>query len=164
MSFSPTMRRRNRGLLRPVMVDENVGGTPGDPTYSPTDAVTQNPTEYGTRSEGATHQKGPYQTPGFWSGPNRVNPSQYIDPNTGGVANDTSQLGWSKGLSPFTQFRQPFTGTVLTPPRPNMLIVGRVGRLGQRDTLGARAAASATDYQPSQAQVVNAMVNPQLGW
>ena len=160
-----TMFRRNRGLLRQLATqDDNVAGTPGDPMYSPTDKVTQSPVQYGSRSEDPTQQDDPTHSPGWWSRPTAVNPSQYIDQNVGGVAGDNKRLGWSKGLSPFTEFRQPFTGTVLTPPRPAVLVVGQVGRLGQRDTLAARVKASTTDYQPTPQAVADAMVNPQLGW
>ena len=158
---------RNRGLQR---FDFNTGTTnmrPGDPSYSPTDAVTQSPVQYGQRSEAPTQQRGPEQSQGWWSAnvPTRqINPAQYIDQNVGGKSGDNKRLGWSKGIVPFTTNRQPFTGAVLTPPRPRVLVVGNVGRLGQRDTLQARVTASTNDYQPSAAQVANTMVNPQLGW
>jgi hypothetical protein len=162
---SAVMYRRNKGLLSAFTLEQdNVNMRPGDPAYSPTDVVTQSPVQYGSRSEAPDHVKAPTLSPGWWNKPTAVNPSQYIDQNVGGVAGDTKRLGWSVGLSPFTQFRQPFTGTVLTPPRPTVLVVGRVGRLGQRDTLAARVAASTADYQPSAAQVAQTMVNPQLGW
>lgn len=162
-----TMFRRRQGLLQSFQ-DDGVSDTidlkPGDPAYSPTDAVPQSPLQYGTRSENPIMQTDVTQSPGWWNEPTAVNPSQYINQSVGGVAGDNKRLGWTVGLSPFTQFRQPFTGTVLTPPRPTVLVVGNVGRLGQRDNLAARVKASTMDYVPTPEQVANAMVNPQLGW
>jgi hypothetical protein len=165
--MNTVMLRRNGGLLRDFSTPYDTGNVenlPGDPSYSPTDLVTQRPVENHTRPIDAVQPEGPERSPGGWYAPINVNPAQYIDQNVGGKSGDTKVLGWSKGIAPFTQYRQPFTGTVLTPPRPKVLNVGEVGRLGQRDKLAARVRASVTTYQANQQQVANAMINPQLGF
>lgn len=159
------MPRRNPLLAG---FDMNTGNTemkPGDPAYSPTDVVTQSPVQYGQRPEVTNmNDRGPAQSSGWWGEPTTVHPSQYINQSVGGVAGDTQRMTYRRGLTPFGYLRQPFTGAVLTPPRPAMVLSGNVGRLGQRDNLAARVKASLSDYQPTPEQVANTMINPQLGW
>lgn len=165
-SMTPTMIRRNKGLLSAFADDGAVSvpeNGPGDPMYSPTDSVTQQADQYGERYE-QTQQKDPTQSPGWWSSPTNVNPVQYIDQTVGGVAGDTRRLGWTKSLNPFRTNRQPFTGAVLTPPRPATVVAGHVGRLPFRDNLALRVKAATNDYQPAQQDVLSAMINPQVGW
>jgi hypothetical protein len=165
-SMTPPMIRRNKGLLSAfhdggqIALSEN---GPGDPVYSPTDSVTQAAPEYGLRYV-QTQQQDPTASPGWWGSPNRVNPSQYIDQTVGGVAGDTKRLGWTKGLNPFRANRAPFTGAVLTPPRPPVIVAGHVGRINYRDNLALRVKAATNDYQPATQDVLSAMVNPQVGW
>ena len=157
---------RNRGLVNAGSFSASSANmNPGDPAYSPTDSVTQNPMPYPTaRPETSRVQKGPGQSPGWWHAPHNVNPSQYIDQNVGGMSGDTKRMNYTQGIMPFTYFRQSFTGAVLTPPRPRVIVVGNVGRLGYRDTLAARVQASTTDYGQTTTGVANSMINPQLGW
>lgn len=162
---SGTMLRRNGGLLRPITLEPTeIDMKPGDPAYSPTDGVSQNPVPYGQQPIGTHIKRGPEQSPGWWGGPSRVNPSQYIDQNVGGRAGDTSRLSWAKGLVPFAYFRQPFTGAALVPPRPPTLVVGHVGRLAYRDALASRVRALSANYTPTAEQAANAAINPQVGW
>jgi hypothetical protein len=168
LQTSVVTNRLDAGVTRANFDTGNVDMRPGDPSYSPTDMVEQKPGAYPTtRPVVSIMQKGPGQSPGWWATqvPGRhLNPSQYVDQNVGGQSGDTKRMDLSSGILPFTTFRQPFTGAVLTPPRPRVMVVGSVGRLGFRDGLELRVRAATTDYQPSAQAVTNAMINPQLGW